>query len=61
MRASPLAVVLVAVAAVGGSVLIIPQNPSQMSLSLGGRWAPNPPPPLCRSATVLAALQTCWV
>lgn len=44
--------------AVGGTALIIPQNPSQMSLSLGGRWARAP---LCRTAMVLAALQTCWV
>lgn len=36
--------VVVAVAVVGGSTLIIPQNPSQMSPSLGGRWAEDPPP-----------------
>ncbi|TNN85689.1 hypothetical protein EYF80_003936 [Liparis tanakae] len=59
MTASPFGAVpaVVAGAVVGGSMLIIPQNPSQMSPSLGGRWAGAP---LCRSATVLAALQTCW-
>lgn len=60
MTASPFGVVpvVVAVAVVGGSELIIPQNPSQMSPSLVGRWAGAP---LCYTATVLAALQTCWV
>eukprot|EP00064_Thunnus_orientalis_P005393 superscaffoldBa00000526_g5407 len=59
MMASPFGAVpvVVAVAVVGGSGLIIPQNPSQMSPSLGGRWAGAP---LCRTATGLAALQTCW-
>lgn len=54
------------------SPLLIPQNPGQMSPSLGGRWAQSPldhprtpPPPrhqfLCCTAA-LAALQTCcWV
>lgn len=59
--ASPFGTVpaVVAVAGVGGSTLIIPQNPSQMSQSLEGRWAGAPP--LCRTAMMLAALQTCWV
>lgn len=45
--ASPFGTVpaVVAVAGVGGSTLIIPQNPSQMSQSLEGRWAGPPPPP----------------
>lgn len=39
----------VAAAVVGGSMLIIPQNPRQMSQSLWGRWAGTPLlPPLLR-------------
>lgn len=41
MMVSPFGAVPVVV--VGGSVLIIPQNPSQMSLILGGRWVGAPP------------------
>lgn len=39
---------VVAVAAVVGGRVLIPQSPSQMSPSLGGRWVepPHPPPPL---------------
>lgn len=63
MTASPFGVVpvVVAVAVVGGSELIIPQNPSQMSSSLVGRWAGPPHPHPRYTVTVLAALQTCWV
>ncbi|KAJ4927873.1 hypothetical protein JOQ06_015675 [Pogonophryne albipinna] len=43
MTASPLGVLPVVV--VGDGALIIPQNPSQMSPSLGGRWAGAPPLP----------------